>query len=97
MGRVRFTATLDPVERKGNNALLIPTGSFNSGAFVGIMAECRMPINGDEKIPEQGVLVTFSNPFIDYSLGGTVSSVLTNESDPYALLQPGEAYFNSTL
>ena len=64
-------------------------------SFVGIMAECRMPINGDETIPEKGVLVTFSNPWIDASLAGTVSEVLTNESNPYALLQPGESYYNS--
>lgn len=64
-------------------------------SFVGIMAECRMPINGDETIPEQGVLVTFSNPWINYDLAGTVSEVLTNEINPYALLQPGETYYNA--
>jgi M6 family metalloprotease-like protein len=62
--------------------------------FIGIMAECRMPINGDESIPEQGVLVTFSNPNNDKSLAGTMSEALTNESFPYALLQPGEQYYS---
>ncbi len=74
-----------------------PASGQNTGAssFIGIMAECRMPINGDETIPEQGVLVTFSNPYIDFALAGTVSEVLTNEPNPYALLQPGETYYNS--
>ena len=75
-----------------------PGGSEAVGSagptFVGIMAECRKAINGDENIPEQGVLVTFSNPFINHALAGTVSEVLTNEADPYALLQPGETYFS---
>ena len=91
-GSCEITTVLDPVEKKGNNALLIPT--ISNSPFVGIMAECRKAINGDEDIPEEGVLVTFSNPFLDYSLAGTVSSVLTNESNPYALLQPGESYYN---
>jgi M6 family metalloprotease-like protein len=69
--------------------------NLDTSKFVGIMAECRMPINGDENIPEKGVLVTFSNPYINYDLAGTISSVLTNEADIYALLQPGESYFNS--
>ncbi len=91
-GSCEITAVLDPVEKKGNNALLISTGS--SAEFIGIMAECRKPINGDEEIPEEGVLVTFSNPFLDYTLSGTASAALTNEPNPYALLQPGEAYYN---
>jgi len=62
--------------------------------FIGIMAECRMPINGDEGIPEQGVLVTFSNPYNDKSLAGTMSEALTNEANRYALLQPGEQYYS---
>ncbi len=120
-GSCEVTTVLDPVEKPGNNALLIPTdplagvavqvmgfdmfgkdvspyekgGNLETGKFVGIMAECRKPINGDENISEEGVLVTFSNPYIDTSISGTISTVLTNETDPYALLQPGETYYNS--
>jgi M6 family metalloprotease-like protein len=111
-GDCEITTTLDPVELMGNNALLIPVGqSFGEAlgsaigsvdgeglgsTFVGIMAECRKRINGDEAIPEEGVLVSFSNPFMNDALAGTVSEVLTNESNHYALLQPGETYINQT-
>ncbi len=91
-GSCEITTVLDPVEKMGNNALLIPTRS--SAAFVGIMAECRKPINGDENIYEEGVLVTLSNPYGDNVFAGTVSSVLTNETYAYSLLQPGESYYN---
>ncbi len=101
-GKCEITTGLDPVERIGNNALLIPvgvgastaeavagsSGSSGGSTFTGIMAECRKAINGDEKIPEEGVLVTFSNPFILDSVAGTVSEVLTNEGYKYASCSP---------
>jgi hypothetical protein len=115
-GSCEIITVLDPQEKKGNNALLIPTdplagvaaqatgfwggiipqgANMETGNFVGLMAECRKRINGDEAIPEEGVLVTFSNPYLNISLAGTASEVQTNEAYPYSLLQPGESYFNS--
>jgi M6 family metalloprotease-like protein len=63
-GSCEITTVLDPQEIKGNNALLIP--KYFGPEFVGIMAECRKKINGDEGIPEEGVLFTLSNPYLDY-------------------------------
>ncbi len=91
-GSCEITTTLDPVETQGNNALLIPTS--NSAAFSGLLVECRKPINGDEGIPEEGVLVSFSNPYNDKSLAQTISEVRSNESNVYSLLQPGEIYYS---
>jgi len=92
IGTCEITTVLDPQEKKGNNALLIPVNSDSE--FMGIMAECRMRINGDEGIPEEGVLVTLSNPYLNTAFSPTVSEVITNESYRYSLLQPGEIYFN---
>ena len=91
-GTCEITTTLDPVERQGNNALLIPTS--NMAEFTGLMVECRKPINGDEGIPEDGVLVTFSNPYNLKYLAKTISEVRSNKSNKYSLLQPGEVYYD---
>ena len=91
-GSCSITTTLDPQEIRGNNALLIPLSS--SSEFVGIMAECRKKIRGDEGIPEEGVLITLSNPYFNKTFAKTISEVATNETNPYALLQPGEVYYN---
>lgn len=91
-GSCEITTTLDPVERQGNNALLIPTS--NSAAFTGILVECRKPINGDEGIPENGVLVSFSNPYNDKTLAKTISEVRSNKANVYSLLQPSEIYYS---
>jgi M6 family metalloprotease-like protein len=92
-GECEITTTLDPLERKGNNALLIPW--FNHPAFVGMMAECRRPINGDENIPESGVLLTTINPYLEdfqYAISQVVSP--TNNFLT-AILKPGETYIDA--
>lgn len=91
-GSCEITTVLDPQEKIGNNALLIP--KYSGSEFVGIMVECRKKINGDEGIPQEGLLVTLSNPYLDKVYSQTVSSVLSNKPDPYSLLQPGEEYYN---
>jgi hypothetical protein len=90
-GSCEITTILDPVEKQGNNALLIPTHGL--AEFTGLMVECRKPINGDEGIPEEGVLVTFSNPYNYKFLALTVSEVRSNEG-VQNLLQPGENYYS---
>ncbi|MHC1739953.1 MAG: hypothetical protein AB9897_02455 [Anaerolineaceae bacterium] len=89
-GICEITTTLNPVEIQGNNALLIPI--FDTVEFEGIMVECRKPINGDEGIPEDGVLVTFSNPYNLKYLAKTISEIRSNKANKYSLLQPGEVY-----
>jgi hypothetical protein len=91
-GSCEITTILNPVETQGNNALLIPTS--NSAAFTGILVECRKPINGDEGIPEDGVLVSFSNPYNDKTLAKTISEIRSNKANVYSLLQPGEIYYS---
>jgi M6 family metalloprotease-like protein len=92
-GECEITTILDPLERKGNNALLMPW--FDHPEFVGMMAECRRPINGDENIPESGVLLTISNPYLEdfqYAISQVVSP--TNNFLT-AILKPGETYIDA--
>jgi M6 family metalloprotease-like protein len=91
-GDCEITTTLNPLEHPGNNALLIPW--FDHTEFVGTMAECRMPINGDENIPESGVLLTTINPYLEdfqYAISQVVSP--TNNFLT-AMLKPGETYYD---
>ena len=92
MGSCEITTVLNPEEIQGNNALLIPISHIDE--FEGFLVECRKPINGDQGIPEEGVLISLSNPYNKPSLAQTISEVQTNESNPYSLLQPGEVYYN---
>jgi uncharacterized protein YraI len=91
-GTCEITTILDAVEKQGNNALLIPT--FNTTKFTGIMVECRKRLNGDEGIPEEGVLVTFSNPYNLKYLAQTISEVRSNKANKYSLLMPGEVFYD---
>jgi len=98
-----ITTVLDPLEMKGNNALLIPYMGEISGwfgldfdEFIGLMAECRMMINGDENIPEAGVLLSQSNPYLDQNWQIAISQVKTSTNNFLdAALEPGEVYIDT--
>jgi M6 family metalloprotease-like protein len=91
-GSCTITTALDPQEIKGNNALLVPVN--NASEFMGIMAECRKKINGDENIPDEGVLITLSNPYLNIVFAGTASEVSSYKTNPYSILGPGDVYYN---
>ncbi len=92
-GSCEVTTALDPLEIKGNNALLIPYNE--SPNFVGLMAECRKKILGDENIYEEGVLLTTTNPYYTASQG-TIVQVKSPNSNPYGVLAPGQEYYDSS-
>jgi M6 family metalloprotease-like protein len=91
-GECEITTTLDPLEYPGNNALLIPW--YDWSTFMGLMAECRRPVNHDENIPESGVLLTTINPFL-FNLQYTAAQVTSPTNDfMTAMLKPGETYLD---
>jgi M6 family metalloprotease-like protein len=91
-GECEITATLDPLEYQGNNALLIPYD--NRPEFVGLMAECRQPINHDENIPQAGVLLTITNPYLDGSQFAIAQVTSPTHDFLTATLKPGDVYTN---
>jgi len=88
-----ITTELDPLGIRGNNALLVPY-TADPDNFVGLMAECRMRLNGEENIPEEGVLVTRTNPYLSPYQGTLVQAMSPNDFNVYSLLKPGDVYFD---
>lgn len=89
-GPCQVTTTLQSLEIGGNNVLKIP---FITAPFTGYMVECRNRYNGDNNIPEQGVLITSidtSRP-VGSSLAQVVSPTGDNDFSTAALV-PGEVF-----
>jgi hypothetical protein len=84
---VSITTVLDPIETPGNNALRIPVVEH---PYEGYYVECRKRIDGDDNIPEEGVLVSWVDENRQQAISHTVHGDFKT-----AALGPGEVYTDS--
>jgi hypothetical protein len=84
---VSVTTVLDPIESPGNNALRIPVVEH---PYEGYYVECRKRINGDNNIPEEGVLVSWVDENRQQAISHTVHGDFKT-----AALGPGEVFTDS--
>jgi hypothetical protein len=84
---VSITTVLDPIEAPGNNALRIPVVEH---PYEGYYVECRKRINGDDNIPEEGVLVSW----VDENRRQAISHTVHGDFKT-AALSPGEVFVDA--
>jgi len=104
IGTGEVTAVLDPLARPGKNVVRIPYASYGE-SFIGFVVECRAKIGFDQKIPEEGVIVSYVNTSGingDEGVHAMIAFPLYDMNNanpdlwPYSntALKPGESYVN---
>ncbi len=95
-GTGEVTVTLDPLEAPGNNILRIPYVNY-ADVFAGYIVECRSKTGYDQKIPEEGVIISYADTSgMDGDVGLHAAIEFPEYDNDYtdAALSPGETYAN---
>lgn len=94
-GPCEVTTDLTPLERAGNNVLLIPFVNNPLREFIGYMVECRAKVGFDMKIPEAGVIISRVDVPADPGLPAALVYPSATTDDANAALSPGELFVDA--
>lgn len=89
-----ITTALDPIFRPGNNVLRIPIVSWSWPKFHGYLVECRSKSGYDNKIPEEGVIISRVVSFGTFENASVLVYPTGGADDFNAAMAPGESYTN---